>query len=445
MFRTIALVCFSLLLYSPLEVRAQSFEDALKSAYLNNSTLNAERENMASIDERVPQAFSGFMPSATYNYTKAKDTTKYGSRAEDTTYPKTNGVTITQPIFNGGSTVARVQSARNQVKSAREGLRNTEQNTLLDAVTAYMDVVRDQAIVELTKSNLDVLKKRLDMTQERFDVGELTKTDVAQANARYSSSVAENIRAQGNLESSKAFFEKVIKMPAGQLKKPTTLPIVPSVFDEIINIAYDNNPQFKASFYLQKSADKDIYANAAELLPDVRVVARKSDQDGLNSFRGGSIDEESVTLDVSIPLYQSGAEYSRIRQAKRTAERRKYERDASIDQIRQTVTQSWERLNTAKASIKSIKEAIAAAEMALEGVKLEAEFGTRTTLDILDAQQELFRTQVELVRAEREEIVALFALKSAMGELSMDKLGISVDIYDPKENYNKVKYQMIGL
>jgi TolC family type I secretion outer membrane protein len=427
-------------------VHAQSFEDALASAYNQNPSLKAERENLKAADERVSQAYSGFRPSLGYSITREDQEIEYTGRAQEDTDVTNKSWNLTQPLFRGGETIASVESTYNTVKASREFLKSTEQQVLLDAITAYMSVIRDTSVYELSKNNTDVLKQRLDMTQERFNVGELTRTDVAQSEARYSSAIADMVRAEGTLKSSRAFFERVIRLPAGDsLEKPAKLPKTPKSLHAALKVAAKNNPDLKTAEFTHKAARNDIWVSASSILPRADFVASRQDQDGVAASRGGDFEEDSYGFRINIPLYQSGSEYSRVRQSKRFAERRQQQFYAEQDRTRESVTQAWENLQATKTAIKSIKDSITAAELALEGVKLEAEYGARTILDTLDAQQELFRTQVDLVRAESDEVVATYGLLSTMGSLTSKDLGLKVEHYDPESYYKTVRYLPVGL
>lgn len=403
---------------------AQTLDDALVSAYQKNPTLAAERKNHAANEERISQAISGFRPDIAATYSKSRTTTQVGAAPEETTYPRALGLSVVQPIFSGGETVFNVKSAKYRVGSSAESLRDIEQSVLLDAITAYLNVVKDQAVLELSQKNSEVLGTQLEYTQTRFDVGELTKTDVAQAEARLSAAKADVATAQGNLESSRANFERVTLMRPGNLAKPNTLPVIPTSLDEALERADANNPKLKSAEQLEVSANYDAKASVSRLLPEVEVVGRINDQEGLSAFRGSELEERAVALEVTVPLYQTGAEYSRIRQARRIHEARKFDVNANRNQVREDVIRAWERLQSAASSIEAYQDAVGAAETALEGVKLEADVGSRTTLDVLDAERELFQSRVNLTIAERDRAVAMYTLLAAVGDLTADKLGI---------------------
>lgn len=422
--RTRLALLTSVPLWIAVPASAQTLEDALASAYHRNPTLAAERKNHAANEERISQAISGFRPdiAATYSATRAE--TQVGAAPEETNYPRAMGLSVVQPVFRGGETMFNLKSARYRVGSSSESLRDIEQSILLDAITAYLNVVKDQAVLELSQKNQDVLGTQLDYTQTRFDVGELTKTDVAQADARLSAARADVATAEGNLETSRANFERVTLMKPGNLAKPLALPVIPQSLDEALERALRSNPKLKSVEQMEASAGYDAKASVSRLLPRVDVVGRMTDQEGLSAFRGNELEETAVALEVTVPLYQTGSEYSRIRQARRIHEARKFDVSANYNQVREDVIRAWERVQSASSAIEAYQDAVGAAEVALEGVRLEADVGSRTTLDVLDAERELFQSRVNLTIAERDRAVAMYTLLAAVGDLTAESLGI---------------------
>ena len=307
-----------------------------------------------------------------------------------------------------------------------------------------VDVLRDQSVLDLSRNNQEVLKKQMQASQERFDVGEVTKTDVAQSEARLSRAESDTIQALGALRISEANFERAVGKRPSNIAVPQAYPPVPRSLDEAVKIGQDNNPGIISADFRQRSSDDEVDINIARLLPDVNLRGSMSRDDGAGTGGNLDFDEDSVLMTVRMPLYQSGAEYSRIRQAKETASQRKYELLNAKDLNRQDVTQAWENLQTAIATIRSQQDAINAAEVALDGVKQEHLYGTRTVLDVLDAEQELFIARVNLVRAERNRVVSLYTLLCTVGQLTLENLGLKTTVYNPEEHYEDVKYQFIG-
>jgi outer membrane protein len=406
---------------------AGSFEDALVSAYKTNPQIKAQIESVEIADEQVSQALAGWRPTATANYDRGRQRNSFSGSAWTYSDARTKTLRVTQPIFNGGETVASTKSAKNNMKAAREDLKNVEQTVLLQAITAYMNVVRDEAVLELSRSNHEVLEKQLAASKSRFAVGEVTRTDVAQSEARLARATTDVTQAKGALEVSRATFERVVGFKPNKLEQPKDFPSLPTSLDDALKTALTNNPLYKASLQREKSAEHEVDAQIATLLPDVSISGSMQRQDGAGSFGTNEFNNDDVLVNVSIPLYQSGAEYSRVRQAKINVNQRKSDVDDKHDATQESVTQAWENLQTQKAAIESNKVAIHAAEVALDGVKQEQLYG-----------------RVNLVRAEHDSTVATFSLLSSVGKLTANDLKLKTEIHDPVEHYDDVKYKIIG-
>jgi len=430
---------------SQISVGSEVFRQALAVAYTSNPNIKAERENLKGLDENMPQALSGWLPTARVNAERGRQRNNIDNTGWNYEDVDTKQLVVSQPVFNGGETIAQTRSARHLIKAGRAQLLNVEQTTLFNAVTAYMDVVRDQSVLDLSKKNVDVLRQQSKASKDRFDVGEVTRTDVAQSDARVSQAEADRIQAQGNLASSRANYKRVIGSDSATLLVgPKTLPPIPDTLEEVMEIALVYNPTINLTKHRAISADSDVDVRIADLLPDLSLNASMNRDD--NAGQGGSteFDTDAVTLNLTVPLYQSGAEWSRVRQAKAIKRQRDFNALDAHDETRQLVTRAWEQYQTAKAKIVSNKESIAAAEIALSGVRQEQLYGARTTLDVLDAERELFVTRVDFVRSERDEMVAAYNLLAVMGRLNPAYLDLGVKPYDPKEHYNSVKFQFIG-
>jgi len=419
-----------------------SFEDALSMAYENNPFLKASREELKATDENMPQAISGFLPSISANTERGRrETTQSGTAIDKVT--DTKEIVIRQPLFRGGQTYNNIKLAKNIIESGRESLKEVEQEVLLEAITAYSDIIRDQEVLELSKNNVEVLQKHLEVTTERFELGEVTKTDVAQAEAGLSVAKSEMISADGILESSKARFERIVGEKPGILKNIEQPALFTHSLDELIQIAMAENPSILSTIYSQKAANNRVSVEKGKLLPSVNFQASKDEQRGA-LFTSSDLENERFSINVSIPLYQSGAEYSSVRQAKFNHGRLKLGLEDQRNKVREAVIEAFNNFHVARAVIKSNQAAIEASQIALEGTQEEAKFGARTTLDVLDAEQELFEAKANLIRSKRDEIVSYYTLLSYIGRLNPKELGLDAEIYDPKESYNKRKYQIIG-
>lgn len=422
---------------------AQSLQDALVQAYQSNPTLDAARAQLRATDELLPQAKAGFLPTVTANGSASRNLQKNGP--VDTYWTeKTVGAEIVQPIFRGGRTVASMSRAEALIQAQRASLLSTEQSVLLAAAQAYSDVVRDEAVLQLTINNEQVLKRQLEAANDRFRVGEITRTDVSQSESRLALSTSNRIAAEGALNASRATFARLIGAVPQGVKQAAALTGLPASLDATIALAEQNNPQVQAAKFSERAADAAVDQVAGELLPTVSLVgsySRTWDRPGTL----GDLDNGAIIARVSVPIYEAGGTTARVREAKQTASQRRIQIDEAVRNARETGIRAWEALSTARASIKSRNEQVRAANIALEGVRQEATVGSRTVLDTLDAEQELLNAQVELVRAQRDEVVASFQVMAATGQLSVGSLGLPVQAYDVEVHYNSASSKIWGL
>ena len=421
---------------------AQTLEEALVLAYQNNPSLQAQRARLRAVDEEVPEALAGWRPTveiagdvgASYNKT---DGAPFNS-GSDTVAPHGFGLTAVAPLYQGGRVPAQIDSAERRVSAGRAQLLAVEQSILLDTVTAYMDVLRYRSEIELSRSSEQVVSRQLQAAKDRLEVGEVTRTDVAQAEARLAQAGAERVAAEGGLMSARAFYRQVTGEPPGGLSWPPVPGGIPESEEEALAAAADANPSIGAASFVAQAAQADIEAAAAALKPQVSIVGdirQRYDQSDL-------IDETtdaSLMARVSVPLYESGFASARIRQTKQIAAQRRLELDHTRRVVQEQVAHAWRALTAARAQIAAFESQVAAAAIALDGVEQETRVGLRTTLDVLDAEQEHFKAQINLVRATREEIVSAYQLKSAVGALTARQLALPVELYDPQEHYRSVR------
>lgn len=436
--------------------RAQTLEAALAKAYENNPQINAQRAFLRATNENVPQALSGYRPlvsaTASYGaqYIDSKNTTTNAGQPLTTEQhgwndPRSVGGTLTQNLFNGFQTANRTRQAESQVFAARETLRVIEQTVLLDATTAYMNVLRDSATLDLQKRNVEVIQEQLRQTRDRFNVGEVTRTDVAQAESRVAAAQSQVLAAESNLAGSKAAFRRIIGIEAGRLTPGTPVDrLSPNKLDVAVSRGQSENPAVTAAEYGVDVAALQVKVNEGALYPTVNMQAsvQQNYDTSLSTsraFTGG------VFGLVSVPIYQGGQEFSKIRQSKETVGQRRLELALNRDQARANVVQAWAQLEAAKAQIEATRAQVAAAEIALNGVREEARVGQRTTLDVLNAQQELVNSRVSLVTAQRDRVVASYTLLSATGRLTAATLGLKVPLYDPMVHYQQVRDSWIGM
>jgi TolC family type I secretion outer membrane protein len=430
---------------------SQTLEEVLVQTYQGNPRLQAQRAQVRAIDEQVSQAYARYRPnvaivgSSEASQSELSDVeTGAGVTTDASQSLWTNSVALnlSQNIYEGGGTVARIASAVKQVGEARATLQAVEQDIFLDAVTAYTDVVAAQRVVELAINNRQRLERQRQATVDRFEVGEVTRTDVAQAEARLAGSVADLVRAEGELAQAIARFEAVVGFRPDDLvtrfpdrRQPASLVGAQA--------RAEKNPALIAAEFALDVALADVRVAQADLLPTVDVEGSVGYVDEPTETIGSQTDAR-ISAILTIPLYQTGAEYSRVRQQKQVVDQRRRELDDARREVNQNVTEAWEGLQTAIAAARSFAEQVRANEIALEGVRTEAQVGARTVLDVLDAEQELFQAEVDLVDARATEVVALYALRVAMGELTAAALDLDVEIYDPSDYYEVVRTQAFG-
>ncbi len=427
----------------------QTMDAALSRAYSANPTLNAQRASVRVTNENVPQALSGYRPRITASADIGASITDSSLPAQRGTVsrlaPRGAGVQIDQNIFDGGRTRSAVSQAESQVLGARETLRNTEQNVLLDAATSYMNVLRDTAILNLNRNNVEVLEEQLRQTRDRFQVGEVTRTDVAQSEARLSSAQSQAILAESNLKTSVARYRQNIGAEPGRLAPGRPVEnFLPKTLPAALNTALTGHPAIVASLHGVDAAELQIKVTEADLYPVLGVRGIVQQRYDTQSF-GSNSTSASLVGTLTIPIYEQGLTYSRTRQAKETAGQRRIEVDTSRDQVRAAVVSAWGALEAAKAQIIAAQAQVQAAETALAGVREEAKVGQRTTLDVLNAQQELVSARATLVTAQRDRVVASYSVLSAVGRLSARTLKLRTDIYDARKHYDQVKGLLWGV
>jgi outer membrane protein len=443
---------------------AQSLQSALVQAYQNNPQLNAQRAQVRVTDEAVPQALSGYRPrlsvtasaAESYTATTSKQTSLIpGTNRNQVTdtetvtsgqfTPLSVGVTGTQTLFNGFQTANRTRLAEGQVSAAREGLRVIEQTILLAAATVYMDLLRDTAIVEVQRTNVQVLNETLRQTRDRFNVGEVTRTDVAQSEAQLAAGQFQLLNSESNLTTTRANFRRVIGSEPGRLSPAAPVDgLAPRNLNAALAVGLDLNPNVTSAMYGIDVANLQVKINEGALFPTVTLTgsAQRSWSPSLTQAEQTSW---SVGSQVTIPLYQGGGEYALIRQSKESLTQQRLNLEQVRDQTRQQIAQAWGVVQATKAQIESAQAQVRSSETALNGVREEARVGQRTTLDVLNAQQALVNARVTLVTAQRDRVVASYALLNAVGILSPQTLGLNTPVYDPRVHYHQVRDSWIGL
>jgi outer membrane protein len=446
-----------LALTGPTPVLADTIEAALVRAYQNNPQLNAQRASVRSTDENVPQALSGYRPrvavtaSAGYQYTDVL-TTAGGTPTQlvrtdvhGANAPRSVGATVTQTLYNGQITANRTRAAESQVSGAREGLRVLEQTVLLAAATIYMDYLRDAAIVEVQRSNVRVLEQTLKQTNDRFNVGEVTRTDVAQSEAQLAAGKTQLLTADANLVTTRANFRRIIGNEPQNLAPGSPVDrFLPGTLPGAVDLGLTQNPNVTAAMFGIDISYLQTKINEGALLPTVTLQGsvQQSYEQTQTIFRSFGA---SAIAQLSIPVYQGGAEYALIRQSKETLAQQRLFLEQTRDQTRANVVTAWGQLVAGKAQVASAQSQVTASEIALNGVREEAKAGQRTTLDVLNAQQALVNARVALVTAQHDRVVASYAVLNSIGRFSPQVMNLATTVYDPSVHYHQVRDSWYGV
>lgn len=427
---------------APSPLAAATLQDAFVAAYLTSPRIEAGRARLRQANELVPQALSGWRPQVFLDGGIEGVDAETDIGSANRTSPQAS-LSVRQNLYAGGGTVAATNQAENQVQAERQRLVALEQTVLLDVVDAYTAVWRDQSVLELALNNEQRLRRQLEATRDRFSVGEVARTDVAQAEARLARARADIETAKADLAASRALYKRVVGEEPRNLKEPAALKRLPRSLADAQAIAAANPEIIAATFDLYAARDA-VDVQLADLLPSLDLQAESSYADQPSSQLRWQR-QNAVGLNLSIPLYQGGGEYAEVRQSRQRARELRDQLEESYRTVQQAVNASWDRLLAAEASIEAFREEVRANRIALEGVEQEALVGARTVLDVLDAEQELFTSEVNLVRAVREEILASYQVKQAVGELTVANLALPVEPYDPAVEYRAARTRLFGL
>ncbi|HEV2549757.1 MAG TPA: TolC family outer membrane protein [Stellaceae bacterium] len=425
---------------------AETLTDSLVDAYNNNPQILAERANLRATDETVPQALSGWRPTVTFTGSIGAEhvESKPPSVFVGGPVPRVADLNITEPLYNGGRTVALTAQAEKTVEAERARNIAVEGTVFISVIQAYLDVIRDQATLQLSINNEQVLRKQLEATRDEFRVGAVTRTDVALAGARLAAATASRLQAEGNLQVSRANYERAVGHPPESLQKLELRPVLPMTREAAIDVAAHNNPNVVAALFTEDAARDAIDATRAQLLPSLSLIG------DVNRSVSTIVDNQttsaaSLTARVTVPLYEAGNIYSQTRQATEALGQRRGQTDDARRAAVQGVTQAWEQTTSGRAQITSLQSTIRAAEIALEGTQQEASVGARTVLDVLNAEQELFTDRVQLVTAEHDLALAEFNLSLQIGQLTAADLHLPVQLYDVDRHYRGVRNKWLGV
>ncbi|MBJ7485410.1 TolC family outer membrane protein [Brevundimonas sp.] len=443
---------------------AETLQEAIALAYRTNPTLLAQRANQRALDESVPQARAGLRPqidvSASANYSRvhagANETAPTagidfnGDGIDDVpASPGSDGVNeattgsasigLSQTLYSGGRIGHAISAAEANVLGGRENLRSIEQQVLASVIQAYVDVLRDIEILQIRQQNLTVLRRQLDESNARFEVGEITRTDVAQSESRLAQSQADLANAQAQLSVSRAAYAAVVGQAPATLVTPPQLPGVPSDFEVALSTGLAENPSIKAAEYQLRVAESRVAAARAEYLPSARLTASYGGSGSPDGFDLADRTAFQAGASISIPLFTGGLNQSRVAQAREQANAAQIGIEGERRGVLQDVSSSFAQVISTRASLAAGEEAVRAATVAAEGVRQEAQVGLRTTLDVLNQELELRNAQILLTNARRNEYVAQALLLSAMGRLEGGDLDPNIELYDPVANADAVR------
>ena len=429
--------------------RGETLTEAFAQAYQYNPTLTAQRAKLRATDEGVPQALSGWRP--TVLFTGAAGASAVDSRPSvsatgsntQNLVPRTLDLNITQPIFTSGRTSGLVKQAEHTVLAQRAQTVATEEQVLFSVAQAYLDVVLAQSVLELNINNEQVLRRQLQVTTDQFRVGQGTRTDVAQAESRLALATADRVQSEGNLQSTRANYERVVGHPPAKLTAPKERPRLPATLEEALGLAQSSNPNVLFADFTAQAGEDNVQATRGLLGPQISIVGDVAKQADI-AIAGHELNEASITARVTMPLYEAGSVYAQTRAAKQTVTQL---RDQLLDARRaavQQATRDWEQILSLRQRITSLNATIRAATIALEGVRQEEQAGTRTVLDVLNAQQELLSDQTSLVTTQHDLAIAEFDLALQVGTLTAVDLKLPVEIYDVDKHYKEVRNKWFG-
>lgn len=423
---------------------AQSLQDVLSEIYRSNPVLLSAREALKARDESRPQALAGWMP--TVQVTGAASRTRqhnlnlpnatFGDRSYELSY--------SQNLYRSGSDSAYLRRSESLIRQQRAILLDTEEELLLQGVSAYMDVLRDEAIIGARTANVGALAESVRQTEAQYRIGDRTEADLTQAQARLASANADLVQARGDLEASRARFREITGLVPGNLMQPGRLASAGQSLEALTDIALANDPRVIAAGWASRAAAETIGAIAGEAGPSLDVVARmaRANRDYDSVYPNSGNTDRTLGVQVTVPLYQGGSVGARVREARRTASQRELEYSTERRAAVRRVRIAWENLQTNDVKQTALEKSVQAATLALTNTRRSSDVGEATVLDILNAERDLINERVRLASTNRDLVVASYALVREVGELTAERLNLPVTIYDPIANYDAVRWNL---
>jgi outer membrane protein len=450
-FKFIKLGLVTLSLFTAMNSHAVSMEDALARAYSKNPDILAQREALKAVNQEMAKALSGYLPNVNFVHsntrTQSDDVNLFTNPTgkDKDYYFNSSSVQLSQSLFGSGETYYNVKSAEERINGARSTLEKSEQEFLFVAIEAYVNLIHTKKVLELSQNNERILQNQLAGANQRFELGDATRTDVSQSEARFANATSARVIAEGDFISSAARFRRIFQMDVPQdLQMPAKLPAIPKNLDQAIDIAIKKNYDLKLADAIKNSTRHDTKMMRSGLLPQVDATASMGDNEFFSGASVNSSQQQNVGITLTVPLYEGGLTYANIRQARNRAKEAAYNYDNALLLIRNNVVDAWQGIITTDTNIGATQKSLEASEVALRGVKEEQKEGVRTTLDVLDAERERFQAQVSHASAIRDSILSIYRLKAAIGELTAPELNLPVAKYDQLEHYNNNKYKIIG-
>ncbi|MFV9875639.1 MAG: TolC family outer membrane protein [Rickettsiales endosymbiont of Dermacentor nuttalli] len=446
----IAVLCLSSVSYAEISKMPVSMDlvQALTYTYNNNPALQAELEKLKISGTEVFKASAEFLPEVRASLDRGKDYQNVKIRNIPNTQidggVSADSIQIKQPIFNSGSSIFGLKASKKAFFSNVASFANTEQQVLLSAIQAYNNVLYTKEALDINVYNVKVLTKSLRYAEERFAVGDATKADVAEAQAHLSRGITAKVQAVGSYETAKAIYKQIIGVEPINLAMIQEIKDINTNLQDLINIASNNHPEVIAA-KLGVDYKKDLLVRSKlVILPSASVSASASAQNSPNYGQNTKVYDKKVMLNIQIPIYQSGLEYMSVRKNKIDVQESKYTLQKIRDQVTEKVIEGWSNLLASKEAFKSAADTVEAATITLDNMKQEEEVGTRTILDVLEAESRLFRTKLEYNDIKYKKLLNVYILKAAIGELTAQKLKLPVKIFDANAYYDKAKKQIFG-
>jgi TolC family type I secretion outer membrane protein len=442
--RKLPLLLIAVSLATPAWAEGPSLQDALAAAYARNPSLAAARAELRATDEKLPEALSGWRPSIAAEAGVGSSRQEVVGTGTDTLAPRDMGIKLSQPLFRGFRTLAARDQAEAQVKAGRAALEGAEQEVLFAAARAYLDVVEDLKVLDLTRGQEELLRAEKEQTAARLAAGEATKTDLSQAEARLQAAHAARSEAEGALARDRASYRRVVGEEAGKPDASALIDAPTQSAEETAAAAEKNSPGVRAASFAEEASRAGVTQAEGALLPEVKLtgsLSRGWEQSVMIPTRQ---DEATVMARLTFPLYEGGADYARTRAAKERVTQRRLELQDARNAARELALRAWQNLDVARAAKKAKASEIEATDLALQGVREERKAGTRTTLDLLNAEQEALNAKVAFVRAAHDEALALLQVRAASGALTARALGLKVALYDPQRHYEESRGKWAG-